>query len=146
VCRKPFAVTGTGQLYAHKSRRGRTVVWCPGSGKPADVAASNAPAPVATVHQLQAEAMSEAELAGHVETKLDGFKWWWFHDRDPLRNNAGLPDYIVARAGVVRMIELKTEKGKQSPAQVVCQAAMGGFYLLWRPSDLLDGTVDRTLR
>ena len=48
---------------------------------------------------------------------------------------AGISDLVACGKGRILFIEVKTEKGTQTPAQIVFQnevEANGGTYLLWR--------------
>ena len=58
----------------------------------------------------------------------------------PLQGNAGFPDLVLARRGVVIHAELKTEKGRVTRAQMTWAVALGSTYRLWRPSDMDDIT------
>jgi hypothetical protein len=59
--------------------------------------------------------------------------WLVAHIYDSRGQDAtGLPDLVLARAGVVVLAELKTETGSPSPSQDAWLAASGGH--LWRPS------------
>jgi len=42
--------------------------------------------------------------------------------------------------------ELKREKGKTSPGQVIWLEALGDFGGIWRPSDWLTGRIQHELR
>lgn len=85
--------------------------------------------------------MTEAQLQANVEAALTRFRWSWLHDRDPRRNRAGFPDVLAARAGVVVGAELKTERGRTSPAQEQWLRDLGAHGYLWRPRHWLDGTI-----
>jgi hypothetical protein len=56
--------------------------------------------------------------------------------RTALQGDAGFPDLVLARRGVVIHAELKTEKGRVTRAQAAWATALGGSYRLWRPSDM----------
>lgn len=86
--------------------------------------------------------MTEAEFQRRVMdyATLRGWRVW--HPR-PARTHAGwrtaaeghpgLPDLVLARAGTVLLVELKSEKGKPTADQAAWLAASDGR--LWRPSD-----------
>lgn len=96
-----------------------------------------------------ANAMSEAELQESVEETLDTFKWLWFHDEDPRRNNAGLPDLIAVRGGRLLMIELKRASGRVRPAQATWLGELEQTPIevyVWRPADWHAGTIEDVLR
>lgn len=56
--------------------------------------------------------------------------------RTPLQGHAGFPDLILARGGVVLLVELKTVKGKVTRDQQQWAGEIGTQYRLWRPTDL----------
>lgn len=56
--------------------------------------------------------------------------------RTALQGNAGFPDLVLARRGVVIHAELKAEKGRMSKAQAAWGIALGETYRLWRPSQM----------
>jgi len=74
--------------------------------------------------------------------------WRTYHTHDPRRSEPGFPDLAMTRAGRVIFAELKTDKGKVSPAQREWLDALalcpGLEVLVWRPSDWDD--VEYTLR
>lgn len=84
--------------------------------------------------------------------KLFGYKY--YHTRYSLGSNAGFPDLVAVKGGRLLFIELKTERGKCNDAQtdwgerLLLAAAHnpGVEYLIWRPSDLSCGDIERTLR
>lgn len=49
--------------------------------------------------------------------------------------HSGLPDLILARHGVVLLVELKRQHGRLTPEQRLWLAALGGHGHCWRPSD-----------
>lgn len=53
----------------------------------------------------------------------------------PLQGHPGAPDLILARDGRVILAELKTQRGRLSPAQRMWLTALGSHARLWRPSD-----------
>lgn len=62
--------------------------------------------------------------------RLPNGKW-----ATPLQGDPGLPDLVLARGGVVLLVELKTDTGKPTPEQLRWLAAAGPFGRLWRPRD-----------
>lgn len=64
--------------------------------------------------------------------------WLVYHTYDARRNAAGFPDLVLVRGGRVIFAELKTMRGRLSPAQVLWRDALcagGTEWYLWRPSD-----------
>jgi len=84
---------------------------------------------------LQKLIIQAAQLYGwrisHFRPALTSKGW-----RTAVEGHAGFPDLVLAKDGKVIIAELKTEKGKLSPAQVVWQQALGDCYRLWRPSNV----------
>ena len=74
--------------------------------------------------------------------------WKSYHTFNSRRSEAGFPDLCMTRGGRVIFAELKTDKGKVSPAQREWLDALalcpGLEVLVWRPSDWDD--VEYTLR
>lgn len=56
--------------------------------------------------------------------------------RTPYEGHSGLPDLILARCGVVLLVELKSDTGRApTPDQVLWINAAGQFGYVWRPRD-----------
>lgn len=53
----------------------------------------------------------------------------------PLQGHPGAPDLILAKAGRVLLVELKTRTGKVSAAQTLWLDALGEHGAVWRPGD-----------
>jgi hypothetical protein len=49
---------------------------------------------------------------------------------------AGFTDLVLAKNGIIWFIELKSDKGQMSPAQLEWEDALGEWYRVFRPSDL----------
>jgi hypothetical protein len=111
------------------------------------------------LYRLQAAAMSEDELQAAILDPKHGraahYGWTLaFHDTDPRLNRAGFPDLVLLRAPVLLFVELKTQRGRVRPDQAlwlagleeVAALAPNVLVRIWRPIDLLDGTIDSTLR
>jgi len=52
-----------------------------------------------------------------------------------IKGDRGAPDLILARRGVVLLVELKTNKGTVSPDQQRWLDALDGYGSVWRPRD-----------
>lgn len=67
------------------------------------------------------------------------------------RSGKGFPDLTIAnpKGGMILFVELKDEDGKLSPDQERWRDAVsnniGCRWYLWRPSDLLNGTIEKLL-
>lgn len=55
--------------------------------------------------------------------------------RTPVQGDKGFPDLVLARAGVILVPELKTDKGAPTRDQRAWLAALGPYGRLWRPRD-----------
>lgn len=99
----------------------------------------------------------DAFLSGPLPVSEDAFQRWvidvahWYRWRvthfrkvklpsgrwgTPLQGDPGYPDLSLARAGVIILAELKTEKGKVEPDQALWLDAIGPEHgRVWRPSD-----------
>jgi len=87
-------------------------------------------------------------LDAHVRRLIADLHLWAYHPRTSKGSQAGWPDWvIVGRAGIL-FRELKSESGTVTPEQrhvgeLITRA--GGNWRVWRPRDLLDGTIAREL-
>lgn len=101
--------------------------------------------------------MSEADWQRRVVDTAQRLGWRVCHIRNvrvghgrstrylvPYEGDGGLPDLILARRGVVLLVELKAEKGGFKPGQVDWLRAAGPNGFCWRPSDW--PTVQAVLR
>lgn len=95
------------------------------------------------------DAMTEAELRVRVERLARDLRWNLQHS--PRRSPSGLPILVLHRPGRPgRTIwrALLTADGDLSPAQEKWIAALtkaSGDVAVWRPADLLDGTIHTQL-
>jgi len=55
--------------------------------------------------------------------------------RTPITGDQGMPDLVLARDGVVLLVEEKSERGRLRPGQRLWLDACGEHGRLWRPSD-----------
>ena len=97
--------------------------------------------PAATV---LAAAMSERDLHKAVTDMASAYGLLWWHATDPRKSNAGLPDLILLGWRGLAFVELKAEKGRLRPEQVIWLerlAAAGVPVEVIRPSDLQAGRV-----
>ena len=73
--------------------------------------------------------------------------WMVYHTYDSRRSEAGFPDLVMTKHKRLVIAEIKTEKGKTSPAQdkwlETLRTARGVKEKLWRPSDWPE--IERTL-
>jgi hypothetical protein len=101
-------------------------------------------------------AMSEAELDRAIGRILKDLpQLTAYHTYDSRKSACGWPDLVIARVhvhgydgGAVMFRELKREDGKVKPAQETWLEALAWAGLdtgVWRPAQLLDGTIAREL-
>jgi hypothetical protein len=95
-------------------------------------------------------AMSEAELQANVRELARVRGWKCYHTYDSRKSDQGFPDLVLVRKNRLLFVELKSEKGKPSPAQLewlhVLMLTRRVETFVWRPSSWLDGTVEGMLR
>ena len=127
---------------------------------------------LAEFRQAEAERMSEAQLqrallgTQRAPGLADGSGWRGYHTHRSDRSPAGFPDLVLVKGYRLIFAELKRQKGgKTSTAQLewledlerltrLPQVHHGDCpevpspveVYLWRPLDLLDGTIERILR
>mgnify|MGYP001569186068 CR=1 FL=1 len=98
--------------------------------------------------------MSERELSQSVVDLARVLKWKVHRTWLSIHSPAGMTDLILARKGQLLFVELKSEKGKLSPAQLEWIDALhtvGDFNegvrtYVWRPSDWHSGRIEEALR
>ena len=97
----------------------------------------------------RASAMTEAQLMEAIRTICAQLGLHAYHATDSRRNwGPGFPDLVIAGIGGVLWRECKTQAGGTSPTQrrwgYILQASRQD-WAVWRPRDLLDGTIARQL-
>jgi hypothetical protein len=95
-----------------------------------------------------AKTMSENALLNQTRALAGAHGWLTYHTHRSDRSEPGFPDICCVKAGRLVFAELKTERGKTTSAQNAWLKALAGTaeVFLWRPTDLLDGSIERTLR
>lgn len=85
------------------------------------------------------KSMTERVWERHVEELAAALGYRFYHTRDSRRSVAGFPDLVLIRPPRPPIYaELKTERGKVSPAQQewIWDLQSGGCEVyVWRPSD-----------
>lgn len=93
--------------------------------------------------QLQSAVIDMARLYGwkvcHFRPARNATGW-----DTPLQGDPGAPDLLMARAGRVLLVELKSDTAKLMRDQEEWQQAAGS--LVWRPAQWLDGTIQKVLQ
>lgn len=102
-----------------------------------------------TEAQLQDAVVTCAQVLGyrvaHFRPAQTGRGWRTAVSAD----GAGFPDLVIAGRGQLIFAELKTARGRMSPAQVDWCVALKGTgvrHFIWRPADWLEGRVESELR
>lgn len=100
--------------------------------------------------ELLAASMSEAALQECVRKLCRMLRVPMYHTHDSRRSEAGWPDIACVVGDELLLRELKTAKGRLTPPQLQWQSWLGQVTRVsvgvWRPSDWLDATIERTLR
>lgn len=94
--------------------------------------------------QQVAADMSEDTLQERIEQLAVELGWLRYHTYDSRRSAAGFPDLVMVRRGRIVWRELKSMKGRVSADQRTWLDALekaNADVGVWRPIDLLDGTV-----
>ena len=96
-------------------------------------------------HAADSQPLTEAQFQRQrvIDTaKLHGWLVWHARSawttrgyRTPIVGDKGAPDLLLARAGTVLLVELKTDNGRTTPAQRHWLHALGPYARLWRPRD-----------
>jgi hypothetical protein len=97
----------------------------------------------------RALAMSEAQLMESIRAMVNDLGLLAYHAHDGRRSwGPGFPDLVITGRGGTIWRECKTEHGSLSPEQRVWGDALkraGQNWRVWRPADLLDGSIGREL-
>lgn len=102
----------------------------------------------ASLAELQAAAMTEAELEEHVRELCKGLGILRIHVYNSRGTTPGVPDDVLVGPRGILWRELKTMKGKVSPAQHAMGEALlaaGQDFAVWRPDMLLTGEIAEQL-
>ena len=98
--------------------------------------------------------ITEKQFESQVKDLAKLFGWKYYHTWRSIHSPAGFPDCVMVRLSRIIFAELKSEKGKVSPAQQEWLDALGNVgdkdmqVYLWRPSDIEPngGEIARVLR
>lgn len=92
--------------------------------------------------ELATKHLSEAAFQAQVKELAQLFRWDVYHTHRSQFSEAGFPDLVCVRDGVMLALELKTETGKVTTDQTRWLGALdkvpGVTALLVRPSDFDD--------
>lgn len=83
--------------------------------------------------------MKEKEYQRDIQLHLQRHGWLDYHPRVSFYDRPGFPDIVAIRPPRVIFAEIKTDKGRLSPAQEEykrqLEACPGVEYYIWRPRD-----------
>ena len=90
--------------------------------------------------------MTERELQEQVRLMCTQLGLYHYHTHDSRRSNSGFPDSFIMNRRTGRLIwrELKTQYGQITSDQRAVGYALtagGHDWAVWRPADLLDGSI-----
>jgi len=92
----------------------------------------------------QALAMTEKDLLEQCRAAAKGLGLLCYHTHDSRRSEPGFPDLVIVGRRGVLIRELKRQRGAVTSAQSAWLDALttaGADADVWRPADLIDGTV-----
>ena len=95
-----------------------------------------------------AKAMTEATLQEQVRKLASNLQLFHFHPYDSRRSQPGWPDSVIIGPRGILYRELKSQSGRPTSEQTEVGyrlKAAGADFAIWRPADLLDGTIAREL-
>lgn len=97
----------------------------------------------------RATAMTEAALLATVRAMAKRLGWLVYHTHNSKHSEAGFPDLVMVRRGVIIFAELKSQTGGVTSAQAewlgrLEESCSGNLAVVWRPSDLPE--IERILR
>jgi len=92
----------------------------------------------------QARAMTEDELLQTVRDMAATLGWRTYHTHDSRRSETGWPDLVMVRDRRLLVRELKSMRGRVTPAQDtwLTELALAGVDAgVWTPDQLLSGQI-----
>lgn len=97
--------------------------------------------------ELVAAKMLEKELQAQVVEMARVYGFRYYHTHDSRRSPGGFPDLVLVKEDRLIFAELKTMKGPFRPGQREWLKALEPVaeVYVWRPNDLLAGTIQNTL-
>lgn len=92
--------------------------------------------------------MTEATLQETVRQLCQNLKLFHYHPHDSRRSEPGWPDSVIIGPRGILYRELKSHRGTLTSEQTQVRyllLAAGADYGVWKPVQLLDGTIAREL-
>lgn len=93
--------------------------------------------------------MTERQLQDAVVECATLLGWRTYHVYDSRRSQPGFPDLVCVRGPRLLFVELKTAKGRLSPAQLQWLddlTATAAEVFTWRPEQWANGAIEKALR
>jgi hypothetical protein len=93
------------------------------------------------------EDLGGESLEAYLREMLEELALWGNHARNSIGSRKGWPDWEILGSRIIHR-ELKSEYGVLRPEQRAVGALIikaGGDWAIWRPRDLLNGTIRRQL-
>ena len=85
------------------------------------------------------EQITEKDLQDFILAAAEVGGWLHYHTHDSRRSPAGFPDLVLVRGSQIILVELKTQRGRVSPAQTMWLEALENVQTissgLIRPAD-----------
>jgi len=92
----------------------------------------------------QALAMTEKDLLEQCRAATKTLGLLCYHTYSSRRSEPGFPDLVIVGRHGLLIRELKQQRGKVTPAQSIWLNALDDAGVnadVWRPADLIDGTI-----
>jgi hypothetical protein len=100
--------------------------------------------------QAVAKTMFESQLQAKVRRHAHQYGFTLiYHTHRSERSDPGFPDLVMVKGARLLFVELKAQAKYPTPTQrewLIALSNTAAEVYVWRPSDLLDGTIDRILR
>lgn len=103
----------------------------------------------ADYRQMLAKSIPEEALQEQVRQMAVTLGWLYYHTHNSRHSPAGFPDCVLLKEERLVFAELKRWDKFPTQPQVIWLDALGKVsqeVYVWRPQDLLDGTIERILR
>ena len=97
---------------------------------------------------MMARTISEKDLQEQVRQMAVTLGWLYYHTHNSRHSPEGFPDCVLVKGERLVIAELKRWDKNPTPAQYEWLNALGKVskeVFVWRPQDLLDGTIANVL-
>lgn len=82
--------------------------------------------------------MTEKEIVKELRKYWKQNGWYVIRNQQNIGSHKGLSDFTIIKGGIVIFVEVKSDKGRQSPAQKLFEKDIvqhGGYYCVCRSVD-----------